>query len=157
MSFESAGINLFDELRKYGVKGFFFVRQKRLPTILCQGVSVGIDKSSYIPALYDKNTGSYFTESFLNQSSGHLDTEFETSKITSKLKWGSGLLSLEACVSPSLQSIFDGNSFMLQKIASCGDNSIIQKSRRFIMKFDKNVYHTYRSLPCVFVSGSTPF
>ena len=31
----------------------FLVRQKRIPTILGQGLSVGIDRTSYIPMLYD--------------------------------------------------------------------------------------------------------
>jgi hypothetical protein len=44
-------VNLFDELRKFGVKGFFFVRQKRIPSILCQGVSIGIEEESALPTL----------------------------------------------------------------------------------------------------------
>jgi len=38
-------------LPKYGVKGYFIVRQKRIPTSLCQGLSVGIDNYSYTPLL----------------------------------------------------------------------------------------------------------
>ena len=38
-------------LREYGVKGYFIVRQKRIPTSLCQGLSVGIDRYSYTPLL----------------------------------------------------------------------------------------------------------
>jgi len=34
--------DVIEELRKY-VKGYFFVRQTRIPTILCQGVTIGID------------------------------------------------------------------------------------------------------------------
>ena len=39
-----------DELKKY-VKGYFFVRQPRIPTILAQGITVGIDKTSRTPTL----------------------------------------------------------------------------------------------------------
>ena len=39
-----------DELKKY-VRGFFFVRQTRIPTILAQGITVGIDKISRIPCI----------------------------------------------------------------------------------------------------------
>lgn len=38
------------ELRKY-VKGYFFVRQTRIPTILAQGITIGVDKESRTPTL----------------------------------------------------------------------------------------------------------
>lgn len=41
-------------LKKY-VKGFFIVRQKRIPTILAQAFTIGLDKNAYIPLLYVNN------------------------------------------------------------------------------------------------------
>ena len=38
------------ELKKY-VKGFFFVRQTRIPMILAQGITIGIDKESRTPTI----------------------------------------------------------------------------------------------------------
>nr|DAU84751.1 MAG TPA: stabilization protein [Caudoviricetes sp.] len=38
------------ELKKY-VKGYFFVRQERIPTILCQGITIGIDNNACTPTL----------------------------------------------------------------------------------------------------------
>jgi uncharacterized repeat protein (TIGR02543 family) len=38
------------ELKKY-VKGYFFVRQTRIPTILCQGITIGVDQNSYTPCV----------------------------------------------------------------------------------------------------------
>lgn len=38
------------ELKKY-VKGYFFVRQARIPTILAQGITIGIDKEAKTPAI----------------------------------------------------------------------------------------------------------
>jgi len=43
-------IDVQTELKKY-TKGFFLVRQKRIPTILCQGLSIGHDKMSGLPLL----------------------------------------------------------------------------------------------------------
>ena len=40
-------------LKQYGIKGYFYVRQKRVPTILCQGLCIGIDSKSHTPILYD--------------------------------------------------------------------------------------------------------
>ena len=103
-------------LKTYNVKGFFFVRQKRIPTTLCQGLSVGIDSSSYVPMLFDQrrsNGDGYFVESFLNDSKT-LSQSFEGHlKYTSK-KQGSGLLSIDANCVKTLQSNFDGSEFILK-------------------------------------------
>lgn len=60
-------LNVIDELKKY-TKGFFFVRQKRIPTILAQGCTIGKTKDAYgnIPILSINNVG--VSESFLSTS-----------------------------------------------------------------------------------------
>lgn len=42
-----------NELKKH-VKGYFFVRQTRIPTILAQGLTIGIDKEAHTPTLPTK-------------------------------------------------------------------------------------------------------
>lgn len=55
---------VINEIKKFA-KGFFFVRQKRIPTILGQGLTIGIDKESYLPCL--KNSSNNFVmESFFD-------------------------------------------------------------------------------------------
>ncbi len=55
-SFPILGVNIkanyqvIKELKKY-CKGFFFVRQKRMPLTLCQGLVIGLDKESRTPTL----------------------------------------------------------------------------------------------------------
>ena len=50
-------------LKKVNVKGFFIVRQKRIPTILAQAFTIPIDPQSNLPVIkFDDN---YFIESFL--------------------------------------------------------------------------------------------
>ena len=44
-----------NSLKSLGIKGYFIVRQKRVPTILCQGMSISIDKTSHTPMLYDQD------------------------------------------------------------------------------------------------------
>ena len=34
---------LFKEFSKYKIKGYFFVRQKRIPLRLCQALTLGVD------------------------------------------------------------------------------------------------------------------
>lgn len=53
-----------NELKEYKIKGLFFVRQARIPTILAQGLSMGIIDGTSTPALYDTEVGAYFTECF---------------------------------------------------------------------------------------------
>ena len=54
--FPVLGINItadkrvIEELEKY-TKGFFFVRQKRIPLTLAQGITIGLDKKSRTPTL----------------------------------------------------------------------------------------------------------
>lgn len=38
-------------LSKLGIKGYFFVRQKRMPLTLCQALTIGVDKQSHLPAI----------------------------------------------------------------------------------------------------------
>ena len=62
------------ELKKY-VKGYFFVRQIRIPTILSQGITVGIDQNANVPCIATAN-------GFLDQLSDSLDyTHVETEDI----------------------------------------------------------------------------
>lgn len=60
-------VDLVTELKKY-TKGFFIVRQKRIPTVYCQGISIGLDTESKLPlvpiGVWD-NKANYMTESFL--------------------------------------------------------------------------------------------
>ena len=70
-------------LNTLGIKGMFFVRQKRIPTTLCQAYTIAVDKVSHTPVLpvngikgyYNSvadNTQDtkYITESFVSQSPG---------------------------------------------------------------------------------------
>lgn len=44
---------VIQELRKH-VKGYFFVRQRRIPTILAQGLTIGVDSISHTPTIPTK-------------------------------------------------------------------------------------------------------
>ena len=64
-----ANYSVIEELKKY-VKGFFFVRQKRMPLTLAQGTVIGLDDQARTPTIptlagviQDVNTDSSFVES----------------------------------------------------------------------------------------------
>lgn len=42
------------KLKSYGVRGYFFVRQKRIPLILTQGITIGVDKVGRLPTIPTK-------------------------------------------------------------------------------------------------------
>lgn len=46
------------------VKGYFYVRQKRIPTTICQGLRLGVDKRSHLPITWNGKT--WITQSFLS-------------------------------------------------------------------------------------------
>lgn len=51
--------DVLQELKKY-VKGYFFVRQERIPTVLCQAIMIGLDCNSYTPTI--PTQGGFLTE-----------------------------------------------------------------------------------------------
>lgn len=75
-----AQTGLLQELNNLNIKGYFFVRQKRIPTILCQAFMIGQDSYSGIPAWFLKDgsnstSGKWVTESFLD-SRGYVTHEY---------------------------------------------------------------------------------
>ena len=63
--------NIPEEVKNYlkdlGIKGFFFVRQKRIPTILAQALLIPFDSYSHLPLLKNSNN-KYFYESFFDNN-----------------------------------------------------------------------------------------
>lgn len=110
------------EMQKF-VKGFFFVRQKRIPTILCQGLSIGVDNVSYIPSIKAQvNQGSntnigYIAEAFVDKSN-QLVHDF-TSRVvvnTGNTALPGGFISPEAQLrSEYFNEVFTGSLFNLSK------------------------------------------
>lgn len=60
------------ELKKY-VKGYFFVRQTRIPTILAQGITIGIDKEAKTPTI--PTAEGFLTELSDSLNKTHVTTE----------------------------------------------------------------------------------
>ena len=116
---------VIDALKRLNVKGYFIVRQKRIATTLCQGLSVGVDRISYVPMLYNDAEGVYFTESFIDKNS-ILTTDYSSRIITTTGSQSSGLLSIDVNVTPNLQSTFDGSEFLLEP-CNLSENHLIQR------------------------------
>lgn len=81
------------KLQELGIKGYFIVRQKRIPTIMCQGYTLPWDKEAKIPIVtyqgfrdlarnFNINetlpeTKQYFVESFLRQCSEETSSDWQ--------------------------------------------------------------------------------
>ena len=122
---------VIDKLQELGIKGYFIVRQKRIPTTLCQAYTIGVESESHTPVI-PKSEENYIYESFLDDkestyvyfvdgkkksSKGNLLTHaFENHKrIIDK-----GLISSTGAICPDydvntayLNSLFTGSKFVV--------------------------------------------
>ena len=106
------------ELKKY-VKGFFFVRQKRIPTILAQACTIGLDLNSHLPVVNMKPVQTsgvsvspyHMLEGFVN-SSRILDHDFiaHGQQITNVKPYAAICPEAELSL-PKFNQIFTGASF----------------------------------------------
>jgi hypothetical protein len=132
----SISSEIMHELNKCYVKGYFIVRQKRIPTILAQGLSVGIDQTSYIPMLRTQtHILDYSAESFLDKSR-ILTSSYNGRILHSTSSQSSALLCLDANVSPMLQSMLDGSLYTLESVAELSSvGTIPNNPRHFYVNF----------------------
>lgn len=143
------------ELKEYKVKGYFIVRQKRIPTIVAQGLSIGVDNSSYIPMI--KYGEQFETEGFLTENR-LLSQTFEGRIKRTYVKECSGLLCLDAAVNKTLQSTFDGSDFMLQPTGKV-EGTITRKNRHYWLSDLKPITESriHINSPVVFVNSDVPY
>lgn len=143
------------ELKKYKVKGYFIVRQKRIPTIVAQGLSIGVDNSSYIPMI--KYGERFETEGFLTKNR-LLSQTFEDRIKHTDVKECSGLLCLDAAVNKTLQSTFDGSDFMLQPTGKV-EGTITRKNRHYWLSNLEPITESriHINSPVVFVNSDVPY
>ena len=109
---------------KHGIKGFFFVRQKRIPTVIAQGLVIGLTTKDFgsIPILAD---GDYIwkTKSFLSKGrlvlpSGGTITTSNEPDITRVVE--QALLVPDAELQEATYNqLFTSQEFALQKQANC--------------------------------------
>lgn len=140
-------------LKEYKVKGYFFVRQERIPTTLGQGFSVGIDRSSYVPMLYDGEK--YFSESFVSNGSRLLTQTYEDRIVKTPYIQCSGLLSLDACVNPTLQSNYDGSEFILHPRTN-KVGTLTKSKRHYALKESGTLTKESANTSLIFVGSDSP-
>ena len=135
------------ELIKNGVKGYFFVRQPRIPQRICQAFTIGIQGKTGIPSPFCYVNGKYglFTERFYVRSDQSIQENKAVNRLTndykSRIEAGQedtrgrrGAICPDYDVnSPYLNSLFCGETFIITE--STQDNYFVQDgdSRRFYL------------------------
>lgn len=117
------------------IKGFFFVRQKRIPTILCQGYGLASDSCSgtiILPTQTSEGT-KYVTERFLNDNR-ILINDFE-SRLYTFQNSGSVRKNILICPEynlsqPYYNNIFIGTSFLIKE-SDIQPGNLIRSDRHF--------------------------
>ena len=100
--------SISDLFKKHHIKGFFFVRQKRIPTIIAQGVVVGLTGryNGCIPVIQN-NTQEYITKSFLGPGRT-LQSQGATVKVKSDVETKALFVPDYEIDTPTLNQIFTG-------------------------------------------------
>lgn len=135
---DTGNINNFKEvLKRNNIKGFFFVRQKRIPLRLCQGYVIGIDKESRCPVIPTGTSSSeitYTAERFLNDKQ-QLTQDFESRKYLFK---GSEITQYAAICPeydvnyPYFNSLFNGSNYIVEEASDV--KTLTSNSRNFVLK-----------------------
>ena len=113
-----------EELHNMHVKGYFFVRQPRIPIFLAQGYSIGVSNNAHIPMLPNCN-GQYVTEGPVRFTDKKKYTlERNTISINNTLVSVRGLICNDAVLNKQLQSILTGNKCILKKVSNYSINSL---------------------------------
>ena len=114
------------------IRGFFFVRQKRIPTILCQAYTIGLDNQSRTPVLPISDTD-YVAERFLDNDQ-ILNQDFDSRLYRFA---SDSYVTPKAAICPEydintayLNNLFSGNEFTVQESDLQPSNKYLTQSRR---------------------------
>ena len=109
-----------DELKAHHIKGLFFVRQKRIPSIIAQGMVIGLtDKDHGSIPVVKNNKDAWVTFSFLNDKR-LLTKEGSEVEITSKVSRQALLVPDFELNTATYNQLFTGQDFALEKVANIG-------------------------------------
>ena len=156
---------LFQEFKKYQIKGYFFVRQKRIPLRLCQALTVGIDRESNTPLLYTNSSTQinskskdnvnesdpfFITERFLSDSKTlvhNLEDRLYCVKASDVNKYGAICPEYDIN-SPYFNTLFCGDQYIVEQVTN--STPLQQDSgenRHFYI--NNPTYLDYNNRPCL--------
>ena len=146
----SIGIAISDEIKNYlqnycNIKGFFIVRQKRIPTILAQGFTIPIDNESRTPVIFNVNNG-WFQERFIDNN--RILTQDYSSRLYEKPSNASQQNNIAAILCPEFEvrqqlynQFFTGSTYPISYIKNCSMVKSNLNNRIYIAKTQVNGYN----------------
>ena len=140
------GINfkLPNYVKKYlkgtlNIKGFFFVRQKRIPTTLCQAYTIGTDRESYTPLIPIQS--GFVTESFLRKSDRYIVNDFLSRMHTlsaNQVRQDSAICPEYDINYPYLNNLFTGSDFIVKRSRYSPENTFLTMDRNHFCAEQEN-------------------
>lgn len=124
-------------MQSLDIKGLFFVRQKRIPTILAQCLTLPMDSISNLPAIKGGTKG-WFIEGIVDEN-GYLTQEYNERKKQLEIKNNNSFAGIcpEYDVRyPYFNNLFTGSSFILQKYSQGDFMDSNYNNRRILYKFN---------------------
>lgn len=168
------------KILKTKVRGFFIVRQKRIPTILAQGLTVGVDKNAYVPLLYanynaidssyetDTGGGRWIAERFIDDNR-KITHDFKKRLYSypkdTKAIYNKALICPEAELRQSFfNQLFTGSKFTVRETKFQPSKRMLDVDLTNIRHFYVNEYiqhrpdeeHAYTDCKLTLVSDDTP-
>ena len=132
------------------VIGYFYVRQKRIPTTICQGVSLGIDTRSHLPVTW--NGKKWITQSFLSLN------RFDYN-VGENCNWsGEGAAARRLDLKPILQytSTKSTNEDIEEDTIQTGDYSLrVQEILQFVEVVTYNSYEDFQNNVSTYDTNTT--
>lgn len=123
-----------NKLKELNIKGYYFVRQKRIPTFLFSGLSVGIDSISGVPCL-DISKGEenrkLVAESFINKNK-ILINDYSSKLVYSDKCNNSGILSVDVKCDKQMQSLLNSDRYKIIE-AYKFKNGYIESGRNYTL------------------------
>ncbi len=126
-SYKSSLLNILKD--KFKIKGFFFVRQQRIPTTMCQALTIGIDKNSYTPLVPRDNE--FIAERFIDNQRV-LSSNFESRLYTYKESDGDATLN-DVAITGAICPDYDVN-YPYYNSFFTGDKFVCEEARKIILQ-----------------------
>lgn len=142
---ENTRQKILSKLQELGIKGYFFVRQKRIPTTLCQAFTIGNDPCSHLPAIPNRidDKDEYIIEKFLDDD--QLLTHNLSTYSIPEDQINLAAICPEFDINPEyFNQLFTGDSFIVNKVGDYYLQQDSQNNRHFVIKSEKST--SYNSL-----------
>ena len=136
ISIDTCSVKKFKQvLQQCNVKGFFFVRQKRMPLRLCQAYIIGVDKESKCPVIpieYNKEK-KFLAERFIdnNRILTHNFNDRKYYFTGSEITYYAAICPEYDINYPYYNTLFSGNDYILQQAST--QQFLSEDDRHFIL------------------------